>query len=194
MMIRARLIRINCFRDILATRVGHGIQWTSGCWNDIAPRTSRFPISFSVHVGGAGYKKKKKTTAGWWVTCSAHLEYPPNCGYSDSSVHTGKFLRITVPFLHRLVEVWFMDHKTAHPRYLLKWNVNVWVAHHHPKPSRKTLSSPTKHYSRPFSLPNFQLQATTGLISRSYSNGLCSLPERSCFLFPYVSRSLYLLI
>lgn len=160
----------------------HPMSW---CCSIIAPGTSRFPASFQFRTGGPG---KRGTTAGWLVTCSAHLEYWPN----------GWFLLITIPFINRFIEIYFIDQKIAHLGYFYEWSVCKCLGcTPSPQPGRNIISSPTKHSSCSspslFS-PDFYLWATTGLISTPHHDGLHSSPDRSRFPFSAVSSSVYLLI
>lgn len=143
MIVKAKLVKIYCSRDLLPTEVGVHIIINVVMLQDYCSRHLKISSFLSVHDGGTG---NRGTTAGWLVTCSAHLEDWPSGWVSDSSVYTGKFLSITIPFINKFIEIYFIDQKIVHLGDFYEWSVRKCLGcTPSPQSGRNIISSPTKH-------------------------------------------------
>lgn len=194
MIVKAKLVKIYCSRDLLPTDVGGHITPNVVMLQYYCSRHLKISSFLSVQDWGT----REERNHSWLV---GHMFCTPwilTQWFSDSSVYTGKFLPITIPFINRFIEIYFIDQKIAHLGYFYEWSVSKCLGcTPSPRPGRNIISSPTKHYSCSspalFS-PDFYLWATTGLISPPHHDGLHSSPDRSRFPFSAVSSSVYLLI
>lgn len=99
-----------------------------------------------------------------------------------------KFLSITIPFINKFIETYFIDQKIAHLGYFYEWSVSKCLGcTPSPQSDRNIISSPTKHSpcSSPPTplLPRLLPLSNNWIDFNSTSRWLAFIPRQVSFSF-----------